>query len=73
MVNLYDNGILCQTELRALKMYTRGFKSGMNPSKLKVMWYNNNDNNTGSSGQQQGRSPNSSQLVGFHQVGADDA
>mmetsp|Transcript_43333 Transcript_43333/g.48510 ORF Transcript_43333/g.48510 Transcript_43333/m.48510 type:complete len:1556 (-) Transcript_43333:209-4876(-) len=66
---LYDNGILCQTELRALKIYTRDLSSGNNAPKLKVEIWKNGD---GSSGQQ-GRSPDSSQLVGFHQVGADNA
>lgn len=66
--NLYDNGILCQTELRALKIDTRDLNE-KNPPQLKVeIWYNNS--NHGNSGQQS-RNPDSSQLVGFHQVGAD--
>ena len=63
----YNGGILCKAELRALKIYTRGLRSGSAP-RLKVeVWYNSG----GVSGQI--GNPDSSQLVGFHQVGADFA
>jgi len=64
----YNGGILCKRELRALKVYTRGLLAGRAPPQLRVeVWYN-----TGGVGGQNG-SPDSSQLVDFHQVGADGA
>ena len=63
--DLYDNGIMCKTELRALKIYTRGLYSGSAPQLKVDIWYN-----TGGISGQTG-SPDSSQYVGFHQVGSD--
>lgn len=63
----YNGGILCKTELRALKIYTRGLLSGSAPPLRVEVWYNNG----GVGGQFGG--PDASQLVGFHQVGADYA
>jgi len=63
----YNGGILCKTELRALKIYTRGLLSGSAPSLRVEVWYN-----SGGVGGQNG-APNTSQLVGFHQVGSDYA
>jgi len=63
----YNGGILCKTELRALKIYTRELRSGNAPQLRVEVWYNGN----GDIGGQQNGSPDSSQLVGFHQVGPD--
>jgi hypothetical protein len=63
----YNGGILCKTELRALKIYTRELRSGSAPQLSVEVWY------TGGGVGGQNGSPNSSQLVGFHQVGADFA
>jgi len=66
--DLYDNGILCKTELRALKIYTRGLRAGNAPPQLKVeIWYKDGGLNG------QVGSPDSSQLIGFHQIGGDGA
>jgi len=64
----YDSGILCKKELRALKIYTRGLLSGSAPQLKVEVWYN-----TGGVGGQSQIDPDSSQLVGFHQVGSDGA
>lgn len=61
----YDGGILCAVELRALKVYTRGLLSGSAPQLRVEVWFNNG----GIAGQT--GSPESSQLINFHQVGAD--
>merc|ERR1719343_712079 len=61
----YDGGILCKDELRAIKIYTRGLRSGSAPQLKVEVWYN--------SGGSQSGNPTSSQLIGFHQVGADFA
>ena len=65
--NRYDGGILCKVELRALKVYSRGLRSGSAPQLKAEVWYNNG----GISGQT--GSPDSSQLIDFHQVGSDFA
>ena len=57
---------MCKTELRALKIYTRGLRSGSAPQLRVEIWYNNSGGNAGQQG-----NPDSSQLVGFHQVGSD--
>jgi hypothetical protein len=61
---LYDNGIMCKTELRALKVYTRGLFSGTAPQLNVEIWYN-------SGGIIDGSPADSSQLIGFHQIGSD--
>jgi hypothetical protein len=61
--NLYDNGILCKTELRALKIYTRGLICHSAPQLKVEVWFKPNGEQTGS--------PDSSQMIGFHQIGGD--
>jgi hypothetical protein len=61
----FDNGILCRVPLRALKMYTKGQVSFM-ATDLKVEMWNRLGGIAGQTG-----SPDASQLIGFHQIGAD--
>lgn len=65
--SLYPDAILCKVPLRSLKIYTRGLYSGSAPDFLMKMWYNKGgvQNQTGF--------PDASQIINFHQIGADNA
>lgn len=58
---LYDNGILCKVPLRSLKVYTRNLVSFNAPQIRVQAWF---------FGADIGNDPDSSQKIGFHQIGA---
>ena len=58
----YDNGILCEVELRSLKVYSRNSVSGSAPNMLVQAWFGPPSN---------GSTPDASQEIGFHQIGGD--
>ena len=57
----YDGGILCKVPLRALKLFSQDLVPGSAPNLKVEIWFNE--------GGQIG-SPNSSQIIGFHQTGS---
>jgi len=57
----YDKGILCKVPLRALKIYSRELRPESAPNLKVEMWFNKGGRLTGS--------PNSSQIIYFHQTG----
>ena len=62
---LYDNGILCRVPLRSLKVWSRGLDPWATPPALKVeIWYARGGVDS------QVSSPDSSQLIAFHQIGS---
>jgi hypothetical protein len=64
----FDNGILCKTPLRALKVYTRGLKDDGKAPSLKVeVWFDNSDGIQGHSKKR----PSTTQYYPFHQIGDD--
>jgi len=60
---LYDDGILCKVPLRTLKIYSRGLVSGSAPALRVDAWFQGGGSQSGP--------PNTSQNIGFHQVGED--
>lgn len=62
--NLYDNGILCKAELRALKIYTKGLISNGALTLRVEVWFKPGGDQSGS--------PDMSQEIGFHQIGGDN-
>merc|ERR1712038_1310712 len=65
---LYDYGILCKVPLRVLKVYSRDLTSSSAPDMRVDMWVKE-----GGIASQTTSAPDASQLIGFHQIGADRA
>ena len=63
---LYDYGILCKVPLRVLKVYSRDLTSSSAPDMRVDMWVKE-----GGIASQATSDPDASQLIGFHQIGAD--
>lgn len=61
--NRYDNGILCNADLRSFKIYSRGLTEATALTLKIEVWFNS----LGLSGQN--GPPNAEQLVGFHIIG----